>query len=118
MYLTTQQITDAIMEYILDDRNQQAVMIDGEWGSGKTYFVEHILYKKLKTKIEEEKSKRHLIYISLYGISDSGEIRDQLLMKHYASSIAKRLKTKSELIEHIAGMGGKAFSVLGSYYLW
>ena len=48
-------------------------MINGEWGSGKTYFWNH----KIRNKIEAMQingKKYTTIYMSLYGISNLEEI--------------------------------------------
>lgn len=37
--MTEQQIKEEILRYIKDQTYNYAVLIDGEWGSGKTYFV-------------------------------------------------------------------------------
>ena len=56
-------IINQLVEYIKEERYNQAVMIDGDWGSGKTYFVKEKLVKKLQNEIPEKKT----YYISLYG---------------------------------------------------
>ena len=43
--LKEKQIINIIREYIEDKNADYAVMIDGEWGSGKTYFVKRKLKK-------------------------------------------------------------------------
>ena len=47
--LKEKQIINIIREYIEDKNADYAVMIDGEWGSGKTYFVK----RKLKKNLDE-----------------------------------------------------------------
>ena len=51
------ELEDKIIEYINSDNNY-AIMIDGEWGIGKTFYI-----KKVLKKIENS------IYISLNGVS-------------------------------------------------
>jgi hypothetical protein len=46
-----------------------AVLVKGQWGSGKTYFIER--YQSRLT----EKQHKHL-YISLYGVTSFSEIED------------------------------------------
>ena len=38
-------IVEQIVEYVMEDRFTQAIMLDGAWGAGKTYFVKNILTK-------------------------------------------------------------------------
>ncbi len=47
------QIIDEIIRYLQDENYQYAVMIDGNWGCGKTHFVLH----DLKVAIEEYEEK-------------------------------------------------------------
>lgn len=78
MILTNDQITSAIIDYILDKRYQQAIMLDGDWGSGKTFFVQEILTPKLKSALSEKEDKRSIYYISLYGIENMSQIIDTI----------------------------------------
>lgn len=51
----------------LDDQNYSyAILIDGEWGSEKTYFITHELKKAIEDH-ERNGKKRAFKYISLYG---------------------------------------------------
>jgi hypothetical protein len=49
-----------------------AVLIKGDWGSGKTWFIEDFIGRK---NVED------FIYISLYGLSDTKEIDDLIFEK-------------------------------------
>lgn len=41
--MTEKQIIDEVLRYINDDTYNYAVLIDGEWGCGKTYFAKNSL---------------------------------------------------------------------------
>ena len=75
MYLKKE--TKIIADYIKDSRYTQAVMINGEWGVGKTYFVENMLLNELKDYI--------VIRYSLYGVQSSeqviSELQKEMLLK-------------------------------------
>ena len=58
--MTEQQITDEILRYIDDKSYNYAVLIDGDWGSGKTYFAKHALTEKIEEK-EKKAQKPHLL---------------------------------------------------------
>lgn len=50
-----------------------AVLLKGQWGAGKTWFID-----KYREKVEKNpKNKQKFLYISLYGISNISEIEDQ-----------------------------------------
>lgn len=57
---------DRIIKYINEEETDYAIMIAGEWGVGKTYYIKNSLKKEL-----ENESKR-MVYVSLIGI-DSDE---------------------------------------------
>lgn len=40
------EIIDVAREYLEDKENSYALMLTGEWGCGKTYFVEHALTER------------------------------------------------------------------------
>ncbi len=43
-----EDLIESILDYIRADYTDYAIMLNGEWGSGKTYFWDH----KIKPKIE------------------------------------------------------------------
>ena len=49
---------------------QYAVMINGKWGTGKTWFIENYI-----EGLESEEKK--VLYVSLYGITDVQQIEDE-----------------------------------------
>ena len=45
--MTDSQITQEILRYIEDSSYDYAVLIDGEWGCGKTYYIKNSLIKDI-----------------------------------------------------------------------
>ena len=43
-----EELVESILDYVRADYTDYAIMINGEWGSGKTYFWNH----KIRNKIE------------------------------------------------------------------
>lgn len=73
-------LVESILDYIRADYTDYAIMINGEWGSGKTYFWNH----KIKNKIESMQingKKYTTIYMSLYGISNLEEISKKIFIE-------------------------------------
>ena len=73
-------LVESILDYIRAEYTDYAIMINGEWGSGKTYFWNH----KIKPKIEsmQVNGKRlTAIYMSLYGISNLEEISKKIFIE-------------------------------------
>jgi len=84
--LSDEQIVEIIKKYIDEELYNYAIMIDGDWGCGKTHFIKEDLIDKLR-KHEEEKSKqqenytaKRLVYISLYGVKSVVEVSKQVFM--------------------------------------
>ena len=71
MSTANDKIIEEIKKYIDDSFYDYAVMIDGEWGSGKTYFVKNELMKEVEDHIKnknDEDSVKKIIYLSLYDL--------------------------------------------------
>lgn len=63
-------IIGIVRDYLEDKKNSYALMITGEWGCGKTYFVEHALTEKLETG----KNRHPVVVASAYGTKDLAEL--------------------------------------------
>jgi len=75
-----EDLVESILDYVRAEYTDYAVMINGEWGSGKTYFWNH----KIRNKIEslQLNGKRFTtIYMSLYGISNLEEISKKIFIE-------------------------------------
>lgn len=66
-----QEIIEQIKVYIHEEKSDYAIMINGSWGCGKTYFVKN----DLSYKLYDETCKPN-IYISLFGIKSIEELYD------------------------------------------
>lgn len=69
-------VLEGLKNYIRNREIRQAVLLDGAWGTGKTYFIKNTLRAEIKLMSEEKDYT--FIYISLYGIS-SREQLEQLI---------------------------------------
>ena len=75
-----EDLVESILDYIRSDYTDYAIMINGEWGSGKTYFWNH----KVRNKIESMQinGKQYTtIYMSLYGISNLEDISKKIFIE-------------------------------------
>ena len=74
------ELVESILDYIRKPYTDHAIMINGEWGSGKTYFWNN----KVRSKIESTdiNGKRYkTIYMSLYGISNLDDISKKIFIE-------------------------------------
>ena len=79
--MTEIEIIEEIKRYLTDSTYNYAVMIDGDWGCGKTYFVNHGLTDAINTHEKDNEKSRKPIYISLYGCKSITDIQDNIAIE-------------------------------------
>ena len=57
------EIKGVIKEYLNNPKAEYAIMIDGAWGSGKTYFLTHSLMEILEGIDIGKKQRRKYAYV-------------------------------------------------------
>ena len=75
-----EDLVESILDYVRSDYTDYAIMINGEWGSGKTYFWNNQIKKKIDT-MQLNGKRFTTIYMSLYGISNLEEISKKIFME-------------------------------------
>lgn len=73
--MTTEHIEQIFTEYIKIDKTQYAILLNGSWGCGKTYFWKYTLKEIAKN------NNFKTIYVSLNGISKIDDLDYQLFIK-------------------------------------
>ena len=119
--LKDEEIVNIVIKYIDENLYNYAILIDGEWGCGKTYFVKKYLigkiedHEKNKEKEDESYKSKKIVYISLYGVKSADDVSKQIFMESY---LAKTGKAKNVLRKG-AEVAGKllpvAFDVMTSF---
>lgn len=71
------------IESYLNGNYPFALMINGKWGSGKTYYLKNILEKNLKAI--SKGSLKSLCYISCNGVSSIDELKNNLTLSKLSS---------------------------------
>ena len=84
MFLNNNEIIKILDEYVSNSKKQYAILIDGDWGCGKTYFIKN---EYINNRDDNK------VYISLYGIKSKEEINKKI----YYSIIEKRIKINKKL---------------------
>ena len=92
--MTEQQIIDEILGYLHDDSYNYAVLIDGEWGSGKTYFVNNTLTKIIEKQESDLETSRKVQYISLYGCKAISDVQENIAWS-FAEDARKVIQDKN-----------------------
>lgn len=67
--MNTEEIINYIKHYIDEDKTKSAIMLTGEWGSGKSYFIQNELITRLDKKCA---------IVSLYGLNNLFEVNRSL----------------------------------------
>ena len=75
-----EELVESILDYIRADYTDYAIMINGEWGSGKTYFWNNKIRRKIDTMRLNGKQYT-TIYMSLYGISNLEDISKKIFIE-------------------------------------
>lgn len=75
-----EELIECICDYVKKPYADYAVMINGEWGSGKTYFWNNKLRSRLEA-ITINGKKYKTIYMSLYGINSLEEISKKIFIE-------------------------------------
>ena len=101
--LSDEELLSEIKYYIESKFYNYAVMIDGAWGSGKTYFVNQVLLPELK------KETKKSIYISLYGVSNIDELSKKIYIKFLLKDKSDRINSTllagaTEALDVVSGL--------------
>ncbi len=92
------EIESILAEYLKNPKAEYAVMIDGDWGSGKTYFLTHSLMRIMET-IDYGKSKRRkYAYVSLYGVKSVDEVSKEIVFQCFGKKNKKKVETANALM--------------------
>lgn len=80
IFLTDEELKRELNYYIDNENIKYATLINGQWGTGKTYFIKEYI-KELETKFKSKEDKnRKPIYISMYGINSISELKNKILI--------------------------------------
>lgn len=99
MAMQAKEITEAIKGYMeCDDIGLQALVLYGEWGSGKTYYCEHYL----KTALNEIDVR--ICRVSLFGVSNYDEIFNRIMASrfHFSDKPTKRSEAVTNVLKKYA----------------
>ncbi len=116
-----QNLLTLIKDYLNQKDTDFAILINGQWGSGKTHFWKHSVISEIeKIKHSEDKEGKPImyepVYVSLFGVSSVGEMLSKLSLevmpfKGFAKSKAGKIggylvKTVLSRAGNILGAGG------------
>ena len=106
---TLKPITDEIIAYANDKRRCYAIGLEGEWGSGKTRYLEEIVRPALK---EEGFS---MVRVSLFGVDSPDALYEKIgsSIFHLNDENSKGKKIAKEIIGQLPGVLKNRISSFG-----
>ncbi len=96
------EIDKIITDYVSAKDTDYAIMIDGEWGAGKTWYWENVLTEQIeniptKDNTAEKPSNYNVAKISLFGISSVDDLRIKIFEESNSFFANKKVKNGARL---------------------
>ena len=99
--MTEEQVKEEVLRYIEDSSYNYAILIDGEWGSGKTFFVTKTLSPEIEEQEAKNDKKRKIKYVSLYGCKTINDVQENIAWT-FAENAREKIKNKANLSENVS----------------
>lgn len=102
-FMKEDEIKRELEDYFYNVNIKYATLLNGSWGSGKTFFVKDFI-KEMEDKYQKDNKKyRNPIYLSLYGINNIPEIKSKLSLSLLKN---KKIKKAIPFIDVCLEIGG------------
>lgn len=107
------QIDKIIIDYVQSKDTDYAIMIDGEWGAGKTWYWDNVLTQQIKAiptkdNTEDKPSMYKVAKISLFGVSSVDDLRIKIFEETSTFFANKYVKTGAKftgmIVNKVAGI--------------
>lgn len=108
----SEEIESVIVEYLNNPNAEYAVMIDGEWGSGKTYFLKDSLMRIMETIDNGKNKRRKYAYVSLYGVKSIEEISKEIVFQFLGKKNKKKVENGDAVLETVSNVLTASFGVV------
>jgi hypothetical protein len=115
-------IKEAILKYIINNVDTDfAIMIDGEWGSGKTHFWKNEIEKPVRESntlesfklVPNNHSNKKIIYISLYGLNKLEDIDNNITTELFTPETLDSFKKHIPKINSLMNSGLSIIKLAG-----
>lgn len=100
MFLQDDDIISILKDYLTDNRYKQAILIDGGWGYGKTFFIKEKVLPTLN-QTNESKLPRQIYYLSLYDVQSTTEIINKIYLALFEQFFEKRFGAGKSIINKL-----------------
>lgn len=107
-----EEFVSIVKDYLNKEETDYALMINGAWGSGKTFFIKNTLKSEIEKTICPDKNANKKtykqIYVSLYGISSVEEIKERIFYAinpnyKWIEFISNKLVSATEIVPVAGG---------------
>jgi len=99
-FILNTHINTFLKHYInLEISPEYALLLSGEWGSGKTFFINEFL--------KSEKSEKKFIKVSLFGVNSVESIDEQIFQQLHPVLSSKPIKITTNLLKSALKFGAK-----------
>ena len=110
------QIDKIITDYVSSKDTDYAIMIDGEWGAGKSWYWDHVLTEQIKKiptqdSTTDNPSMYKVAKISLFGISSADDLRIKIFEETSTFFANKYVKTGAKLTGMVINKVASFFNV-------
>lgn len=92
MQFENEHIKEFLCDYAKLNSPEYAVLIRGEWGAGKTWFVKEVFELNQTDKVDKSK-----LYVSLNGVSSIAEIENEFFRQLHPLRSSKGAKIAGRL---------------------
>lgn len=103
--MTDNQIIEETLRYLSYKSYNYAILIDGEWGCGKTFFIQHGLKEQIEKSEKESGYLRKIKYISLYGCKSIQDIQENIIWG-FAEEAKENLDNKTGASSYATKISG------------
>lgn len=86
--MNREELTRYIKNYLENDRTRSAIMLTGEWGCGKSYYIQNTLTKELNN------NKQDVAVVSLYGVKSIADLNKSIYLELRAKKAIKKISSK------------------------
>lgn len=108
------KLIEIIKSFVSQENTDYAILINGSWGSGKTYFLKRAVaeeVRKINYRVSDKKTEPYeLIYVSLYGITSSDELQKRLFLEVNPLLKSKTFKIAGGVISKLADVFNASFN--------
>jgi hypothetical protein len=91
------EVLQTILDYVRTPHTDYALLITGPWGCGKTYFWKNVIEPEVRC-LQHSDDIQNILYVSLYGVSDTKDIDRSLFVQSYPGISRKGVRRVSRIV--------------------